>query len=247
MKRKIPLRLYLICLLISLPFGTSLIKAQPLVQIVSDGVPLPEGILFDSTDNTLQPGAAKADEGSDYPFNFWIGGGFGYGSADKVCPDCDETERPGGSTFQGALGFALTPRILIGLETAIWVDGWGLWNSSGRKIYSNHLLLMSYWYPLKRSRLFAKFGAGLSSYTAYDRYVPYTNFLPSEVHGEGLGMAAGLGYDLKISRRLCISPTVAYFYGFLGDLELNNSSVIAANGRLSLVTINAALTFRAPK
>ncbi len=181
------------------------------------------------------------------PFIFWIGGGFGYGSAGRVCEACDEARHPDGSTFQGALGFALNRRFLIGLETALWVNGWGGFNSKGKKIYRNHLMLMTYWYPFDRAGLFTKFGAGLSSYTAYDRYIPYTNFLPSEVHGEGLGLAAGIGYDWKVARQLYISPAITYFYGNLGDLVLNNSSKVAANRKLNLVAFNAALTFHAPK
>lgn len=195
--------------------------------------------------------AQTVDPRPDRPFVFWIGGGFGYGSAERICSVCDESRHPGGSSFQGRLGFALNRRLLLGLEAAVWINGWGIWSpkevSIGRKIYRNHFLLVSYLYPLRHTRLFAKLGAGFSSFTAYDRYLPYGDSIPSEIHGDGPGLAAGVGYDFKITRQLFISPSMTYYYGILGDLTLNDRIKIASNRRLKLIDFNLAVTFHAPK
>lgn len=191
----------------------------------------------------FQAGGKKTER----PFVFWIGAGFGYGSAQSICASVDESRHPDGSTFQGAVGFAASRHLLIGLEPAVWIDGWGVFNSNSRRIYRNHFLLTFYAYPLKRTRLFAKLGVGLSSYTAYDRYIPYGDTIPSEVHGAGPGLSAGVGYDLKFARQLYISPTISYFYGDLGDLTLNSRAAIATKRKLKLITFNAAVTFHAPK
>ena len=126
---------------------------------------------------------------------FWIGGGLGYGSLG--CSGCDRVGAPSGY-FK--LGGTLRQNILLGVESNVWTKSAG----AGRVTMGN-FSGAAYWYPMPTQGLFIKGGAGYSRLSADDG----TN---SGSDG-GFGVLAGVGYDIRTSRNLSITPVANWYRG----------------------------------
>jgi hypothetical protein len=139
---------------------------------------------------------------------FWFGAGAGYGSADAHCDVCNGGERAGGPTLSLRLGGTLSEHILLGGELNFWTKEQegvtlNLYNYSGTVTF----------YPRASSGFFIKGGAGLSS---IDTEVRQGTTVTTRNIGTGLGVIAGAGYDLRVSRKISITPALDFLYGNQG-------------------------------
>jgi hypothetical protein len=180
---------------------------------------------------------------------FWASIGIGYGSASAVCPACGEEGPQGGSTATVSLGFFPRADLRVGAQAMIWVDRGGIYSRREDKFYRTHLLVVALYSPWERFDGFVQMGAGFAAYNAYDQYRPVRrdaqgNDLPSQVHGEGPGFMAGMGYDARIGTEFLLSPTLQYTYGFLGGLVLNSVQSVDGQGSMHQLGISLMLTFR---
>jgi hypothetical protein len=180
---------------------------------------------------------------------FWAGIGIGYGSASAVCPACGENGPQGGSTATVSVGFYARQDLRVGAQAMIWVDGGGVYSRREDKFYRTQLLFVALYYPWEKFDGFVQAGAGFAAYNAYDQYRPVRqdaqgNDLPSQVHGEGPGFMAGVGYDVRIGTEFLLSPTLHYTYGFLGGLVLNSVRSVDGQGSMHQLGISLILTFR---
>ncbi len=151
----------------------------------------------------LTASAAAAQEESARRQGFWFNIGLGYGSADFNCDNCGTTDREGSVAGNIAAGGTLSPQLLLGVESNGWYK-----DESGIKSTFGNLAAVAYFYPSAGSNLFLKGGVGLSAYKFENG---------SSVDDTGLGLLAGIGYDLPIGKSLSITPTAAFNFGMMGD------------------------------
>ena len=138
----------------------------------------------------LVAGSASAQQAQTRQ-GFWIGGGLGYGSLG--CEGCDRVGAPSGYL---KLGGTIRQNILLGVETNGWTK-----SELGARLTMGNVSGAIYWYPMVSNGLFVKAGAG---YSVLDNSFSSTS---------GFGMLAGLGYDVRVSRNLSVSPVANWFRG----------------------------------
>ncbi len=139
---------------------------------------------------------------------FWLSFGFGIGATNVDCPLCAD-ERKSGLTGSIAAGDAVSRALLLGVE----LDGW-IKNdvNAERTIVAGFATATLY--PIVHRGLFIKAGAGLMR-------AKVTSVLGSELSGTGFAGQVGLGYDLRTSRTVSMTPFLSYMMSLDADLEFN--------------------------
>jgi hypothetical protein len=131
---------------------------------------------------------------------FWIGGGMGYGSMGLHCESCSDVGREGGMSGYLKLGGTLRQNILLGVETNGWRKSEG-----GATVTMGNMSGAAYWYPMATNGLFIKGGVGYSILSLDDGI--------AKTDDSGFGVIGGLGYDVRVSRNLSITPVANWFRG----------------------------------
>lgn len=173
-------------------FGIALLIATTAAAQVQPQAPFPQAA--SSEDGQLAPvePAPSGGQGASGP---WVSGGLGWGSA--TCQYC--LGRRGGFTGGLSAGMTVSPRLLVGVGTSGWyksVDGVAL---SGGTIDGRIRF-----YPSTASGLFLTGGLGLGHISA--RF----NGLDAETQ-YGLGALFGLGWDIRVTRSVSVTP---FYNGF---------------------------------
>lgn len=158
---------------------------------------------------------ASAQE-PDARHGFWAALGLGYGANSLSCSGgCDfNSEAKGGATTV-ALKMGGTPKstLRLGGEVNLWVkDVSGVTESVG------NISAVAYLYPSPRSGFFVKGGVGLASFQLSQGN--------STASADGPGFLAGLGYDIRLSRKIALTPVANVYYGHDGDLKDGSNVVI---------------------
>ncbi|MDQ3223303.1 MAG: hypothetical protein M3Q75_07530 [Gemmatimonadota bacterium] len=138
----------------------------------------------------LLAGSASAQQAQTRQ-GFWISGGLGYGSLG--CDGCDRVGAPSGYL---KLGGTLRENILLGVETNGWTK-----SELGARLTMGNVSGAVYWYPMTTNGLFVKAGAG---YSVLDDSFSSTS---------GFGLLGGVGYDVRVSRNLSVTPVANWFRG----------------------------------
>lgn len=145
---------------------------------------------------------------------FWIGFGFGYGTASLT----NDTIRAvgGGSRESGATGFlklggTLSKSVLLGGEVNAWVK-----SDSGVTAELGNVSAAVYFYPAPANGFFLKGGVGFAS----------TRFHNSgTATASGFGFLAGVGYDVRVGRNISLTPVANFYFGSDGDLKENGTTL----------------------
>jgi hypothetical protein len=167
--------------------------------------------------------SAVAQDASPRRSGFWLNVGFGWGSSDFNCDGCD-TDRESGVTGQIALGGTLSPQLLLGVES----NGWYKEKNGVKSLLGTSFAAVAYYYPSAEGNLFLKGGVGLASYL-FDN--------GSQDDDQGIGLLAGLGYDLPIGAQASITPVATFQYGMMGDangLEGVSQNIISLGATFTL-------------
>src|SRR5215210_482500 len=130
----------------------------------------------------------------------WVGGGMGYGSLGLSCEGCSDIDREGGVSGFAKIGGTLRQNILLGVE----MNGWTKSEGTGRVTMGN-MSGAAYWYPMPTQGLFIKAGAGYSNLRADDGV--------TSANDGGFGVLAGVGYDVRVGRKLSITPVANWYRG----------------------------------
>ncbi len=139
---------------------------------------------------------------------FWIGFGFGGGTAGVSCTMCP-TDRFDGGTARVALGGTVNPNLKLGGEAHVWVNtedeavDESMGNVSGS----------AYWYPSRTGNFFLQGGVGASTYSSDDGTNVY--------EASGVGIILGAGYDIRLGRKFSLTPIFAYSTALSGTLLVN--------------------------
>ena len=166
---------------------------------------------------------------------FWIGFGFGYGSARVSCDDCGASGREGGIAGFVKAGGTLNRKVLLGTEVNFWTKSEDQIDTLN---FGNLSFTITY-YPWVSSGFFVKGGAGFSF---VDTQVLEGSVIRTLDLGTGFGAIAGIGYDLRIRRNLSITPVCNVYMGRPGDLR-EGRVTIARNWRYNVVELSVGLTF----
>ncbi len=135
---------------------------------------------------------------------FYLQGGIGAGMEQyKYSDEPDYTESLTKPTFTLRVGGTPDPYIRIGGE----VFAWAAQTSEGEEGFATVLGVIQF-YPMRDGGLWLKGGAGWAG----------SNFDPLDsqefsVHESGFGWSVGAGYEVQLSRRFAIGPSVELYQG----------------------------------
>ncbi len=154
----------------------------------------------------------------------WGDAGIGYGRLRLTCATCPTAVSANGTAVTVSAGFTPARNVLLGLQAQRWSS------SGGQKVSS--LLAMVQWYPWPATGFFVRAGNGIV-------WGP-GGAEPGSTQSTGVGFALGVGYDVKVSRRLGLTVQAATHISALGDLTVNGQpadDVIAYVTRLGVAVV----------
>ena len=150
-------------------------------------------IAISAQDSTAQMNAPARD-------GFFIGLGLGGGSFG--CSGC--VDRQSGVSGQLKLGSALNQQWLVGVESSAWTK-----EESGARLTHANLSAMAQFYPVATNGFFLRGGVGISSLE-----IGISSGGSSlSARETGLGLTAGLGYDVRVGSNFSISPYGTFGWG----------------------------------
>jgi len=164
---------------------------------------------------------------------FWGAFGLGYGSNSLSCSGgCtfNSGSRGGGPTASIKLGGTPKPSVRLGGEVNVWVKDVG----SGVTETVGNVSAAVYLYPSPRSGFFVKGGVGLASFQLSQGN--------SSVSADGIGLLAGLGYDIRLSNKVSLSPIANVYFGRDGDLK-DGSTVVIPGIKHTIVDFGLSLQY----
>lgn len=136
---------------------------------------------------------------------FWLH--FGLGAGDESFKYADEshydTSSPTKPAFTLRMGGTVNPNLRLGVELNGWGDTYTDVDGYQRTDYLGGLMLIGQFYPSRTLGLFVKGGAGLSRSGVSIEGGQGT-------HEDGFAWTAGLGYEIRLSRSVFITPTVDF-------------------------------------
>jgi long-subunit fatty acid transport protein len=165
---------------------------------------------------------------------FWGDAGFAYGRLHLTCTTCSSVVAANGTAVTVSAGFTPARTVLLGLQAQQW-------SSSGTSLQQRvrSLLAVVQWYPWPATGFFVRAGNGIVRGPVAPQA---TGAQASSTQGTGVGFAFGVGYDVKVNRRLGLTVQAASHISALGDLTVGGQpaqNVIAYVNRLG-----AAVVFR---
>jgi hypothetical protein len=181
---------------------------------------------------TLVPAAAQERQG------FWISGGGGWGSLGVSADEIDDEREGSGVGFLRG-GWTLTPQVLLGAELNAWSKAQDVEEGLSARLTVYNLTAALTYYPQPMGGFFVKAGVG-GTFADTDLTLEGTNI--SVELGRGVGLIAGVGYDVRLSRRLYLTPAVNFWYGRLGDVQVLGETVFSGWSH-NVVDITVGLTF----
>ena len=148
---------------------------------------------------------------------YWISFGLGGGSA--VGDDAFDGDSKFGGAFFLRMGGSPSQRLLICGE----ISGWAT-DKDDVEIARGATLFTALYYPSEAGGLYVKGGAGFAVRTA-ERTVLAPELPPGEFgtvtfseDDSGIGLGAGLGYDIQLARNFFLTPALDLVYtGTEGD------------------------------
>lgn len=163
----------------------------------------------------------------------WVDAGYGYGYLSLTCTNCSAAVGAHGTAVTVSAGFTPAHNVLLGLQAQQW---WSTQADLGQK--ESSLLIVVQWYPWPATGFFLRAGNGIVRGPGSQA----TNAPLASTQGTGIGFALGVGYDVKINRRLGVTVQASTNISALGDLMLGG---LAANDVIAYVTrVGVAIVLR---
>ena len=154
------------------------------------------------------------------------------GSAELTCGLCggDRSRAPSGYV---RVGRAIAPGLVLSGELDMWSksEEWVLTSDTGVESRGTSrftiatLEAVAQWYPLRSHGVFVDAGLGAGRYSARSKSRDVGG---TSVYSNAVGYLAGLGYDIPVSSRLAITPSVKMF-GFAGAKIKDVEGRVGAN------------------
>jgi len=162
---------------------------------------------------------------------FWIGFGFGGGSARLSCNGCGDTTITA-ATGHIKLGGTLRPNLLIGGE----VNAWSRPKENGEKFTLGNVSAIVQYYPAPANGFFLKGGLGVA--TAEDN-----SDVDGKFTGTGFGFIFGLGYDIRVARNFSLTPIANLYWGGIGELSQGGSTSSGLGWKQSVIEVGLDFMF----
>lgn len=159
---------------------------------------------------------------------FWIAFGLGFGSAQLKCDACS-FDREGGGVGHIRLGGTLNEKLLLGGDVTAWTK-----DIEGVTFSLGNVSFIAQYYPTATGGLFLKGGAGFSTIQASEG--------GNEARGEGFGLSAGLGYDIRVGRNISLTPLADFVFGGSRDLQYQGSTLVPGLS-FNAITLGLGVTF----
>lgn len=166
---------------------------------------------------------------------FWINLGLGAGTESyRFDDEANYSEGLTKPTFNLRLGGTVSPQLRLGAEVVAWAD---TRFDDGDRVteYLAGLLLIGQFYPARDLGLFLKGGGGFSR-SGVDVVGPFDS------HEDGFAWTAGLGYEIRLSRALFLTPTIDLMQHRSQQRDETGAPLPALHERL--VTFGVALTIQ---
>ncbi len=165
---------------------------------------------------------------------FWLGVGWGVGSADASIDDAAGAGRGGGFTGLVRLGGKIGERTLLGCELR------GLTSSeTDTTVTVGDVSAAVYFYPAPSSGLFVKGGLGFS--------VTRIHITPTDrdetARGTGPGLTMGVGYDYRIGTNVSLTPMATLYMGWPGNLKRKSGETVLTGAKYNILDLGLGLTF----
>lgn len=191
---------------------------------------------FQSADAQRRRGLVDITPSSDR-HGFWMNLGLGAGTeSSKFDGEDGYTDGLTKPTFSFRIGGTVNPNLRLGVEVAGWADRhYDDTLQDDVTSYLAGLMLIGQVYPSRKAGFFVKGGLGVTR-------VGEDIYGPGDLHEDGFGWTAGLGYEIRLSRSLYLTPTV--------DLLQHRSQVRDGGGVVQpalhdrLVSFGVALTIQ---
>lgn len=165
---------------------------------------------------------------------FWIGFGFGGGSAHGDCDGCD-FDAESGPTGYLKLGGGLSPKLLLGADVTTWVGQATDASLGSADVTAGFVAAAVYWYPTPSSGLFLKGGLGYFTLTGDAN-------TGEELESASGALVLGIGYDIRVGRMLSLSPMLTFAASGKGNFDIDGFTV-ADDFTGRLVTLQLGVTF----
>jgi hypothetical protein len=168
---------------------------------------------------------------------FWMNVGLGAGTeSSRFEGESGYTDGLTKPAVSLRLGGTVNPNLRLGVELAGWADRhYDSDLDDNVTSYLGGVLLIGQVYPSRRAGFFIKGGLGVTQ-------VGEDIYGPGDLKEDGFGWTAGVGYEVKLSRSLYLTPTL--------DILQHRSQVRDAAGVVQpalydrLITIGVALTIQ---
>jgi hypothetical protein len=162
----------------------------------------------------------------------WVDAGVGYGHLRLACATCSTVVAANGTAVTVSAGFTPAQNVLLGLQAQQWSSSGG---TLAQRVSS--LIAVVQWYPWPATGFFMRAGNGIVRGPVAPQAA---GAQPSSTQGTGVGFALGVGYDVKVNRRLGLTVQAATDISALGDLTINGrpaADVIAYVTRLGVAVV----------
>lgn len=159
---------------------------------------------------------------------FWISFGVGWGNLSWECDGCPSQDH-GGPTGFLRLGGAPSQKVLLGAE----FNGWSL-DIGPANITAGYSAFTVYWYPSATGGLFIKGGLGGGVYSRDNG--------TSEATSTSGAILLGAGYDIRVGRKISLSPMLTLWSSSKADLK-DNGATLDTGFRHSGGTLQVGITF----
>ena len=155
----------------------------------------------------------------------WADMALGYGAVRAFCGICSGGRHVDGYNFQLGAGLG-SPHFRFGFGLDIWQHVFPDGKTHGANTAVDATVQF---YPLRRG-LFMQGGIGLSDYRMlkglHDGLL-FENADTTYFSGIGLSTMAGLGYDIRVSHWIALSPRATYTFGSPHTLRSPNGATVA--------------------
>ena len=165
-----------------------------------------------------------AAQGAPLRQGFFIGFGFGGGGGEVT----GNTDASGGTGWL-TLGGTVSQRLRLAADFQGFTP-----KDNGDANYATSTFA-ALWYPAARGNFFLKGGVGAAEVSIH-RPGP-------DGSGIGFGTVLGAGYDIRVGRKISITPQFSFFGGGTGDIKDEDNNVLANDVNFGIATLSIGVVF----
>jgi hypothetical protein len=154
--------------------------------------------------------------------------GLGVASAGLTCPSgCDDLERATGPAANVTLGYALNPRLRLGVDFTGWSDDMG-WAKKTIQAYS----LFAQLYPSVTRNGWLRLGAGQAKLSVQEI---------GALEQSGTSLSLATGWDFPVRGRIALAPYALYLHQL--PSESTGSGSYEGKGRVNMFQLGVGVTY----